>query len=166
MEQWLTRGLVRSICLGVLLIPFVFYQLLGDGQLPDRPVAFDVGIATVSTALGGLLLNAGVNLRGPKRKETIQVAQKFLAVVILTVISIPIMHFLDAINVDISSFEPDSLEAWFRGFYFWLAAISFYVAIILFIIALADLAYALRGMDGTEHECGKNDAPPMPENST
>ena len=113
MEQWLTRGLVRSICFGILFIPFVFYQLLGDGQLPDRPVAFDVGIVTVSSALGGLLLNAGVNLRGPKRKETIQVAQKFLAVVILTVISIPIMHFVEVLDITPPRSNP---IAWKLGF--------------------------------------------------
>ena len=79
--------------------------------MSDRPVGFDVGIVTVSAALGGILLNAGVNLRGPKRKETIQVAQKFLAVVILAVITIPVIYFVEEISIDISSFEPDSLEA-------------------------------------------------------
>ena len=128
--------------------------------MSDRPVGFDVGIVTVSAALGGILLNAGVNLRGPKRKETIQVAQKFLAVVILAVITIPVIYFVEEISIDISSFEPDSLEAWVRGFYFWPAAISFYASILLFIIALVDVVYALSGVDRTEHKSSKNNAPP------
>lgn len=160
LEKYVSRGLARSIGLGVLFIPFVIYQVLslvGDGESPDRPIAFDVGIVTASAALGGLLLNAGVNLRDEKRKETIQVAQKFLAVVILMVISIPTLHFVGLMNIDVSSFEFYSLEAWLRGFYFWLAALSFYLAIALFIVALVDLVYALLGMDSTEHRCEKND---------
>ena len=157
-EDWKARGPVWLICFALFFIPLVLYQILGQDELLDRPVAFDVGIVTVSAAFGSLLLNAGMSTNAPKRKETIRVAKKFIYVVILTVFSLPVMHFVELINVDISSFEPDSPKAWLRGFYLWFAVISFYLAIILFIIALVDLVCVLIGIGNTEHGCKKTDA--------
>ena len=132
-------------------IPFVFYFLTG-GELFERPPALDVGIVTVSAALGGLVLNAAMNMKGPRRKETVQVAQKFIAVVILMIIFLPSLHFVEVMGgVNPDSFQPNSLEAWVRGFFFWIGALSFYGGVALFIIALADLAYALLGIEGMEH---------------
>ena len=85
----------------------------------DRPPGLDVGVITVAAALGGLVLNAGLNLTGSKRKGTVQVAQKFIAVVILMIIFLPALHFVELMNgIDLNSFKPDSLEAWVRGFSF------------------------------------------------
>ena len=97
------------------------------------------------------MLNAGLNLSGPKRKETVQVAQKFIAVVILMVIFLPALHFVDLMNgIDLNSFEPASMEAWVRAFFFWIGAFSFYIGIGLFIVALVDLVYAMVGIESVE----------------
>ena len=78
-------------------------------------------------------------------------AQKFIVVVILMIIFLPALHFVELMNgIDLDSFKPDSLEAWFRGFFFWVGAISFYVGISLFIIALVDLVYAMIGIESVE----------------
>ena len=142
---------MRALSLLILYVPFAFYYLSGLGQLLDRPPALDVGVITVAVALGGLVLNAGLSLTGPKRKETVEVARKFIAVVILMVILLPALHFVTLMGgISISSFEPDSTEAWVRGLFFWLGAISFYLGIALFIIAMVDLAYAMRGIEIVE----------------
>lgn len=139
---------MRKICLVLFFIPFILYFLIGWGQLLDRPPALDVGVVTISAALGGLVLNAGLNLTGFKRKETVQVAQKFIAVVILMIIFLPALHFVELMNgIDLDSFEPNSFGAWVRAFFFWVGALSFYVGIGLFIVALVDLAYAMIGME-------------------
>ena len=118
---------------------------------PSVDWGLDVGVVAVAAALGGLVLNAGLNLTGTKRKETVQVAQKFIAVVILMVIFLPALHFVDLMDgIDLNSFEPASMEAWLRGFFFWLGAISFYVGIGLFIVALVDLVYAMIGIENVE----------------
>ena len=146
-----SRGAARWLCWVLFFIPFVIYFLTG-GELLDRPPALDVGVVTVSAALGGLVLNAGLNLKGSKRKETVQVAQKFIAVVILMIIFLPALHFVELMDgIDLDSFQPESLEAWVRGFFFWLGAVSFYLGISLFIIALVDLVYAMLGIGSMEH---------------
>ena len=121
----------------------------------DRPPALDVGVVAVSAALGGLVLNAGLNLKGSKRRETVQVAQKFIAVVILMIVFLPALHFVELMDgIDPNSIQFDSLEAWVRGFSFWFGAIAFYAGIGLFIIALVDLVYAMIGIDSIEHALG------------
>ena len=155
LSEWFPRGTARMLCWLLLFVPFALYFLIGWGQLLDRPPALDVGVVTVAAALGGLVLNAGTNLSGTKRKETIQVAQKFIAVVILMIIFLPALHFVELMgSIDINTFQPDSMEAWVRGFFFWIAAISFYVGISLFIIALVDLVYAMIGIDSIETSPG------------
>ena len=150
-SSWLDRGTVRVGCLVVLYLPFALYHLIGLGNLVDRPPALDVGVVAVAAALGGLVLNAGLNLTGPKRKETVQVVQRFIAVVILMVIFLPALHFVDLMNgIDLNSFEPASMEAWVRVFFFWLGAVSFYVGIGLFIVALVDLVYAMIGIESVD----------------
>ena len=157
-SSWLDRGTVRVGCLVILYLPFALYHLIGLGDLVDRPPALDVGIVAVAAALGGLVLNAGLNLTGPKRKETVQVAQKFIAVVILMVIFLPALHFVDLMNgIDLNSFEPASMEAWGRAFFFWLGAVSFYVGIGLFIVALVDLVYAMVGIENIGDASERND---------
>lgn len=142
----------------VFFLPFALYFLIGLGQLLDRPPALDVGVVTVSAALGGLVLNAGLNLKGSKRKETIQVAQKFIAVVILMILFLPALHFVELMDgIDLNSFQPNSLQAWVRGFFFWVGAIAFYAGISLFIVALVDLVYAMIDMDKVEDAPGRGD---------
>ena len=143
------------------VVPLASYFLIGLGQLLDRPPGFDLGVVTVSAALGGLVLNAGVNLTGSKRKETVQVAQKFIKVVILMIIFPPALHFVVLMNgIDPISFKPDSLEAWVRGFFFWVGVSSFYVGISLFIIALVDLVYAMSGIEIAESASEENNEVP------
>ena len=152
LKAWLPRGTARMLCWLFFFVPFALYFLVGWGQLLDRPLALDVGVVTVAAALGGLVLNAGLNLTGSKRKETVQVAQKFIAVVILIIIFLPALHFVELMgSIDLDSFQPDSAEAWVRGLFFWIGAISFYVGISLFIIALVDLVYAMIGIERIEH---------------
>ena len=135
-------------------VPFAIYFLTG-GEFLDRPPALDVGVVAVSAALGGLVLNAGLNLKGSKRRETVQVAQKFIAVVILMIVFLPALHFVELMGGgNLDSFQPDSLEAWVRGFFFWVGALSFYAGISLFIVALVDLVYAMIGIDRIEHALG------------
>lgn len=143
------------LCWVVFFVPFVLYFLIGPGDVLDRPPTLDVGVVTVAVALGGLVLNAGTNLKGSKRKETIQVAQKFIAVVILMIIFLPALHFVELMDgIDLNEFQPDSAEAWVRGFFFWIGAISFYAGISWFIIALVDLVYAMIDMDSTDNSPG------------
>ncbi len=147
-------GTASWLCLLFFIVPFALY-FLTEGELLDRPAALDVGFVTVSAALGGLVLNAGLNLKGSKRRETVRVAQKFIAVVILMIIFLPALHFVALMDgINLYSFQPDSLEAWLRGFYFWVGAASFYVGISLFIVALADLVSAMVGIDRTEYALG------------
>lgn len=149
--KWLDRGTVRTLSLVFFFLPFALYFLTGLGQLLERPPALDVGVVTVAAALGGLVLNAGLNLTGSKRKETVQVAQKFIAVVILMVIFLPSLHFVELLNgIDLNSFKPDSVEAWTRAFFFCTGAFTFYFGIFLFIIALVDLAFAMIGIENIE----------------
>ena len=139
-------------------MPFAFYFLIGWDRLLDRPPTLDVGIVTVAAALGGLVLNAGTNLKGSKRKETIEVAQKFIAVVVLMIIFLPALHFVELIGgIDINKFQPENAEAWARGFFFWVGAISFYLGISIFIIALVDLVYAMIGMEDVDDVSEDND---------
>ena len=109
------------------------------------------GIVAVAAALGGLVLNAGVGLKGPKKKELVQVAQKFIVVVVLMIIFLPAFYFVELMGpIDIESFEPGSPEAWVRGLFFWIGALSFLGGIGLFIIALVDLVYAMIGIESAE----------------
>lgn len=151
LEAMRPQGTASWLCLLFFFIPFAFYSLTG-GELFERPPVLDVGIVTVSAALGGLVLNAAMSLKGCKRKETVHVAQKFIAVVILIIIFLPSLHFVELMGgVNLDSFQPDSIEAWVRGFYFWIGALSFYGGIALFIVALADLVHAMLGIDRMEH---------------
>ena len=110
----------------IFFLPFVLHLLQGLDQLLDRPQTLDVGVVAVSAALGGLVLNAGLNLRGAKRREFIGVAQKFIAVVILIILFVPSLQFVELMDgIDTNAFDPDSLEAWVRGFFFLVGAISF-----------------------------------------
>ena len=155
LKAWFPRGTARILCWVVFFLPFALYFLIGWDQLLDRPPTLDVGIVTVAAALGGLVLNAGTNLKGSKRKETIQVAQKFIAVVVLIIIFLPALHFVELMgSIDVNEFQPDSAEAWIRGFFFWIGAISFYAGISLFIVALVDLVYAMIDMDKLENASG------------
>ena len=95
LRAWLPRATARLLCWVVFFLPFALYFLIGWDQLLDRPPTLDVGIVTVAAALGGLVLNAGTNLKGSKRKETIQVVQKFIAVVVLMIIFLPALHFVE-----------------------------------------------------------------------
>ena len=95
LKAWFPRGTARILCWVVFFLPFALYFLIGWDQLLDHPPTLDVGIVTVAAALGGLVLNAGTNLKGSKRKETIQVAQKFIAVVVLMIIFLPALHFVE-----------------------------------------------------------------------
>ena len=71
------------------------------------------------------------------------------------IIFLPALHFVELMDgIELDSFQPDSREAWVRGFFFWVGAISFYAGISLFIVALADLVYAMLGIDRIEHALG------------
>ena len=100
-EDWDDHGEAWVVCFGVFFLPLVLYQIFVQDQLLDRPVAFDVGIVTVSAAFGGFLLNAGVSTDVPNRRETIRVAKKFIYVVVLTVLSLPVLQveFIGGVNV-------------------------------------------------------------------
>ena len=128
---------------------FSIYFLTG-GEVRSVPATLEVGVIAVAAALGGLVLNAGLNLGGEKGREFILVAQKFIAVVILMLIFLPTLHIVDlAGDIDVSSFESDNPTAWGLGVMFWIAAASFYAGAGLFVTALVDLAYAVFGLGGT-----------------
>ena len=128
---------------------FSIYFLTG-GEIKSAPATLEVGIIAVAAALGGLVLNAGLNLGGQKRREFILVAQKFIAVVILMLIFLPAFHFVTiAGGIDVNSFEPGNPTAWSRGVMFWISAASFTVGAVLFVIALVDLVYAVLGLSET-----------------
>ena len=150
--RWLheNHDFVRILCLLIFLIPLVLYLILEKDVLQDP--ALDVGVIAIAVALGGLVLNAGLNLNGPKRREAIGVAQKFIYAAILMIAFVPSMHFVGLLDgVEPVSFEPDSLVAWARWSMFWSAVVSFHGAVVLFIFALVDLAYAMVGIDSMEH---------------
>lgn len=120
--------------------------------MQNHSQTLEVGLITIAAALGGLVLNAGVNLKGRKRRETILVAQEFIAVVILMIFFVPSLYFVELMDgIDTNSFEPGSSEAWVRGTYFWIAAASFFGGIILFIFALVDLVFAMGGIRNTRY---------------
>lgn len=146
--QWVTRWL----CFTVFFPPLCYYFLFGWPELQNRSQTLEVGLVTIAAALGGLVLNAGVNLKGRKRRETILVAQEFIAVVILMIFFVPSLYFVELMDgIDTNSFEPGSSEAWVRGTYFWIAAASFFGGIILFIFALVDLVFAMGGIRNTRY---------------
>ncbi len=147
-----SRGIARLYCWTIFFPPLVLLLVQGLDQLLDQPQTLDVGVVAVSAVLGGLVLNAGLSLRGPKGREFISVAQKFIAVVILMILSVPSLQFVELMDgIDINACAPDSLEAWVRGFFFWVGAISFFGGIIFFIVALVDLVYAMVGIGSMEH---------------
>lgn len=166
LKSWPSRGTARMVCWLLLFVPFALYFLVGSNESLGLPQTLDVEIVIVAAALGGLVLNASLNLESSKRKETIRVAQKFIAVVILMIIFLPVLHVVELMKgIDLSSFEPDSMEAWVRGFFFWLGAISFYVGISLFIIALVDLVYAMIGLEGVKSAFMRHGEVPDPSDS-
>ena len=153
-KQWTVRG----VCLALFFFPFAVYLLKVWEDLPQQPPALDVGVVVVSAALGGLVLNAGLNLRGPKREETVRVAQKFIVVVILMLIFLPSIHVVELMgSIDINSFEPDETAAWGRGVLFYIAATSFFLSVGLFIIALVDVVFAMEGIHSPEYASWAND---------
>ena len=104
----------------------------------------DVGVIAVAAVLAGLMLNAGIKLVGSNREVTIQVALKFIAVVILMILFGPSIYAIELLGgIDISSLELNSTDAWVRWFMFLIAALSFYVGTGLFIVALVDMAFVL-----------------------
>ncbi len=142
-----TQWIVRGISVGLFLGPLALYLLSELKGLPHTPPSLDVGIIVVAAALGCLVLNAGLNLRGPKRTETIRAAQKFIVVVILMLVFLPSIHAVEAAGgINLNSFEPRVTKAWGRGIFFWIASVSFYTAVILFITALVDLVFAINNM--------------------
>ena len=155
-----SRLVVRCLCLLIFFPVFSLYFLTGS-EAESIPATLEVGVIAVAAALGGLVLNAGLNLGGKKGRELIHVAQKFITVVILMLIFSPTLHILDlAGDIDISSFEPGNPAAWVRGAMFWIAAASFYTGVALFVIALVDLIYAIAGLGGVRSaSCRKCESP-------
>ena len=150
--QWLTRMLFFAF----FFPPLAYYLLFEWIPLQDRPQGLDLGVATVAAALGGLVLNAGLNLKGCKRKETILVAQKFIVVVIMMILFVPTLYFVELLDgVDTNVVEPDRLLAGTRAVFLWLAAILFYGGIILFLFTLVDLAFAMVGIHKDKYAGGK-----------
>ena len=143
-KRWRSsRPVVTILCWLVFFPVFSLYFLTGD-ELKSVPATLEVGVIAVAAALGGLVLNAGLNLCGEKRREFLLVAQKFVAVVVLMTIFLPTLHILDlAGGMDLSSFEPGKADVWFRGVLFFVAAVSFYAGVSYFVIALVDLSYAM-----------------------
>ena len=152
-HQWMTR----VVCWFLFLFPLTVYTLIGRHDWVDRPQVLDVGVVTVSAALGGLVLNAGVRLTcAKKKKETVYVALKFIAVVILMTIFLPSLYIVELIDdFRANSPELNSVEAWGSGFFFWIAGISFYGGISFFIIALVDLVFVMVGIVDTKNSCGR-----------
>ena len=143
---------MRIFCLLIFFPVFSIYFLTG-GEVRSVPATLEVGVIAVSAALGGLVLNAGLNRGGERGREFIPVAQKFIAVVILMLIFLPTVHIVGLEgDIDVSSFEPTDPAAWVRGVTFWVAAACFYAGTGLFVTALVDLAYAVFGLGGTENE--------------
>lgn len=146
-----SQSLMRLICFLTFFPVFSIYFLTG-GEVRSVPATLEVGVIAVSVALGGLVLNAGLNRDAERGRDFIPVAQKFIAVVILMLIFLPTVHIVGmGGDIDVSSFEPVDPAAWVRGVTFWTAAASFYAGTGLFVIALVDLAYAVFGLGGTEN---------------
>ena len=94
-KRWRSsRPGIRILCLFIFFPVFSVYFLTGD-EVRAVPATLEVGVIAVAAALGGLLLNAGLNLGGEKGREFILVAQKFIAVVILMLIFLPTFHLVD-----------------------------------------------------------------------
>ena len=150
--KWLRSSQIwiKIFCLLIFLPAFTIYILTSaeDGSVS---ATVQVGVIAVAIALGGLVLSAGLNRDGENGKKLILVAQKFIVVVILMFIFLPMVHIIDLKEgIDVSAFEPFDPNAWFRGLTFWVAAASFYAGTGLFVTALVDLAYAVFGLGGTE----------------
>ena len=141
--------MARASSLAILFAPLSVYYLHGASQSTARPQSLDLGIITVSAVLGGLVLNAGSNLKGGN-KEAIQVAQKFILVVVLMTIFLPSIYAVEIMGgIKMWSFE-STRAGWSRGFMFLIATLTFYGSIIFFIIALVDLVYAVFGINNSK----------------
>ena len=161
-----SQQIVRILCLSILFPVFSIYFLTG-GEVGSTPVTLEVGVIGIAATLGGLVLNAGVNLCGEKGREFILVAQKFIAVVILMLMFLPAFHIVSLLGgIDINSFEPGDLTAWGRGVMFWISAASFTVGVGLFVIALVDLVYAMFGLGGTGNASGRKCESPDRKNQS
>ena len=161
-----SQQFVRILCLSIFLPMFSIYFLTG-GEVSSVPVTLEVGVIGIAATLGGLVLNAGVNIRGEKGREFILVARKFIAVVILMLIFLPVFHIVSLLGgIDINSFEPSDLTAWCRGVMFWISAASFTVGVGIFVIALVDLVYAMFGLGGTGNASGRKCESPDRKNQS
>ena len=161
-----SQQIVRILCLPILFPALSIYLLTG-GEVNPAPVTLEVGVIGIAATLGGLVLNAGVNLCGEKRGEFILVAQKFIAVVILMLIFLPAFHIVSLLGgIDINSFEPGDLTAWGRGGMFWISAVSFTVGAGLFVIAIVDLAYAMFDLGTTGNASGRKCESPDRKNQS
>ena len=148
---FLDRDTVRFLLWVLFFAPLALYHIR-SGTLLDRPWALDLGTVTAAAMLGGLTLNAGLSLRGPKGQEVVKVAQKFIWVVILMIMFPPALYFVELMgNIDLSAFEPGVLGSWVRAFFFFVGASAFYLGISLFICALVDLAYAISGIENVSN---------------
>lgn len=139
------------ICLVIFVGPFSFYYLEAVRRSIERSLSLDLGIVTVSAVLGGLILNAGLNLKGHRRKESTQVAQKFILVVVLMTVFLPSIHAVELMRgIDLGPPDFSSSDNFWRGIMFFIASSSFFSGIIVFIIALVDLIYTTFGVSYSE----------------
>ena len=149
------HGQTKLICLIIFLGPFVIYFLEGWTKLQDQQ-ALVVGIVAVGVALGGLVLNAGLNLKGQKREEFIRVAQQFIAVVIIVILLIPIWYFVELMyDTHTNAVQPSSLATWVREGLVLVVVALFFGVIFVFISALVDLAFAMGGIGNDKYAGGK-----------
>ena len=149
------RVLSRLMC-WMIFFPMVSLYFLRLDRTEGIASSLEFGVVTISTVLGGLVLNAGLSSSLPcvRRREFISVARKFIIVVILMIISGPTVRFVDlAGGVDTMSFERGGLSAWGLWMLFWIGGFSFFAGVSFFIVALVDLVYAMIGLGGVSYGC-------------
>lgn len=140
-----SRHLVNLFFFLIFSVPFSIYVLKG---LPTQPFSGveSLSMIGISLALAGLSFAASSipSITSKKRIELVCVAQKFIAVTILSLLFIPAIYMVDILNgININSVSLLDAEAWWRGTFFWIAVPCFYGAIFLFFLGISDLIFSL-----------------------
>jgi len=148
-------GLFRICSVNLFILIFVIYFVFSQElnpfllltELKYVPLVGQFGIISASPTLGGLVITlAGTSkIENNKRKELLQVAQKFFSAGVLLIAFIPFIFLVDKIGgIDPNSLDLCNRLSWSRGVCFWFSALFFYGGAYLFSLGIVDFNLALR----------------------
>jgi len=146
-----SRILFITLTFVIILLPLSLYIL--KSLSPEQvPTVANISIVVLGLSLAGLSLRAAsIGTNVDERMRFVCISQKFILVVILFVIFIPLIYLIDlppfnGIYVDSIVWPPDTISV-LRGLLFWIATPCYYLGIFLlwlgmndFIVVLANLS--------------------------